>query len=156
MYERMGIPVERAVDMVKTLEPIAGPFAISIFVVGIIGAGISSIFPQAPVLPWLISDYRGRKLNTRSNMFRILAGLGFLSGLIVPVFGGRPVWIMIGVTAFQSIMMPLVTAAILILINKKSLMGEYKAGVWLNLGMLATLGFSVFAAVMGIRGLLGI
>jgi len=152
----LGTPVERAVDMVKTLEPIAGPLAISIFVVGIIGAGISSIFPQAPVLPWLICDYRGTKLNTRSNMFRFLAGLGFLSGLVVPVFGGRPVWIMIGVTAFQSIMMPLVTLAIFVLLNSKKLMGRYKAGLWLNAGILATLIFSVFAAVMGVRGLLGI
>jgi len=152
----MGTPVERAVDMVKTLEPIAGPLAISIFVIGIVGAGISSIFPQAPVLPWLICDYRGTKLNTRSNMFRVLAGLGFLSGLIVPVFGGRPVWIMIGVTAFQSIMMPLVTLAILVLLNNERLMGKYKAGLWLNAGILATLVFSVFAAVMGVRGLLGI
>jgi Mn2+/Fe2+ NRAMP family transporter len=153
---RLGTPVERAVDMVKTLEPIAGPLAISVFVIGIIGAGISSIFPQAPVLPWLISDYRGTKLNTRSKMFRILSGLGFLSGLIVPVFGLRPVWIMIGVTAFQSIMMPLVTLAILVLINREKLMGEHKAGIWLNLGIVATLAFAVFAAVMGIRGLLGI
>ena len=89
-------------------------------------------------------------------MFRVLAGLGFLSGLIVPVFGGRPVWIMIGVTAFQSIMMPLVTLAILVLVNSEKLMGRYKAGLWLNTGILATLVFSVFAAVMGIRGLLGI
>jgi len=152
----LGTPVERAVDMVKTLEPIAGRLAISIFVIGIIGAGISSIFPQAPVLPWLICDYRSTRLDTRSSMFRILSGLGFLAGLTVPVFGGRPVWIMIGVTAFQSTMMPLVTLAILVLINSRKLMGNHKAGLWLNLGIVATLGFSIFAAVMGVRGLLGI
>ena len=84
------------------------------------------------------------------------AVLGFLAGLTVPVFGGSPVWIMIGVTAFQSTMMPLVTLAILVLINREKLMGEYKAGLWLNLGITATLAFAVFAAVMGIRGLLGI
>jgi Mn2+/Fe2+ NRAMP family transporter len=153
---RMNIPVERAVDMVKTLEPIAGSLAISIFVIGIIGAGISSIFPQAPVLPWLICDYRDTRLDTRSRMFRILTGFGFLAGLTVPILGGRPVWIMIGVTAFQSTMMPLVTLAILVLVNSRKLMGEHRAGVVLNLGIVTTLAFSVFAAVMGIRGLVGI
>ena len=151
---RMGIPVERAVDMVKTLEPLAGRFAISVFMIGIIGAGVSSIFPQAPVLPWLICDYHGSRLNTRSHMFRILAGLGLLTGLTVPILGLRPVWIMIGVTAFQTTMMPIVSLAILVLINNKKLMGDYRAGLWLNLGIFATLIFSLSAAYMGIVGLI--
>ncbi|MBN2289721.1 MAG: divalent metal cation transporter [Candidatus Glassbacteria bacterium] len=151
---RMGIPVERAVDMVKTLEPIAGRFAMSIFVIGIIGAGVSSIFPQAPILPWLICDYRGRKLDTGSRMFRILGGLGLLAGLTVPLLGGRPVWIMIGVTAFQTTMMPIASLAILVLINKKELMGEHRAGFWLNLGICANLLFSLAIAYMGVVGLI--
>jgi Mn2+/Fe2+ NRAMP family transporter len=151
---RMGMPVERVVDMVKTLEPIAGRFAISIFVVGIIGAGVSSIFPQAPVLPWLICDYRGSLLDTKSTLFRVLAGFGFLTGLTVPLLGGRPVWIMIGVTAFQTTMMPVVSGAILLLINNRKLMGEYRAGFWLNLGIVATLLFSLSATYMGMLGLL--
>ncbi len=151
---RMEMPVEDPVDMVKTLEPIAGRFAMSIFVVGIIGAGVSSIFPQAPVLPWLICDYHGSKLNTKSGMFHILGGLGLLTGLTVPIFGGKPVWIMIGVTAFQTTMMPIVTLAILILINNKRLMGEHRAGLWLNLGLVATLIFSISAAYMGVVGLI--
>ncbi len=151
---RMEIPVEDPIDMVKILEPLAGRFAISVFVIGIIGAGVSSIFPQAPVLPWLICDYHGSKLNTRSPMFRILAGLGLLTGLTVPILGLRPVWIMIGVTAFQTTMMPIVSLAILVLINNKKLMGDYRAGLWLNLGISATLIFSISAACMGIIGLI--
>ncbi|MCK4826316.1 divalent metal cation transporter, partial [bacterium] len=151
---RMEIPVEDPVDMVKILEPLAGRFAISVFVIGIIGAGVSSIFPQAPVLPWLICDYHGSKLNTRSPMFRILGGLGLLTGLTVPILGLRPVWIMICVTAFQTTMMPIVSLAILVLINNKKLMGDYRAGLWLNLGISATLIFSISAACMGIIGLI--
>jgi len=151
---RVGIPVENPVDMVKILEPIAGRFAISVFVIGIIGAGVSSIFPQAPVLPWLICSYRGTRLNTKSTMFRILGGIGLLTGLTVPILGGRPVWIMIGVTAFQTTMMPIVTLAILVLINKKELMGEHKAGFWLNLGIAANLVFACATAYMGVVGLI--
>jgi len=151
---RSGTPVEEAVDMVKTLEPIAGRMAISIFAIGIIGAGISSILPQAPILPWLISDFQGRKMNMKGTMYRVLAGLGLLAGLAVPVLGGRPVWIMIGVTAFQATMMPIISMAILVLINNRKLMGEHKAGLALNLGIVATLVFSCFAAAMGVLGLM--
>ena len=51
---RMGQPVEQAIDMVKTLEPLAGRFAISLFVLGVIGAGISTLFPIVLIAPWLI------------------------------------------------------------------------------------------------------
>lgn len=152
---RMGVPVERAVDMVATLEPIAGRFAMSVFVTGIIGAGVSSIFPVAVVLPWLISDFRNTSRDPRSAMFRALGGFALACGLIVPVFGGRPVWVMIGATAFQTTMMPIVSLAILVLVNRRDLMGPHKAGFWLNAGIGANVVFSFAIAWLGIRGLLG-
>jgi len=129
---RMGKPVENAIDMVKILEPIAGRFAISVFLVGIVSAGISTIFPIALILPWLICDYRGIKSNVQSPMFRILGGLGLLAGLTVPVFGGRPVFVMIASSAFQATIMPVTTLAIIVMINNKKIMGEHSAGVWLT------------------------
>ena len=150
---KMGIPVERAVDMVKTLEPLAGRFAISIFVIGIIGAGVSTLFPIALVLPWLICDYCGIERNLQSPMFRILGGLGLLLGFTVPVFGGRPVWIMIVSNAFQATILPIVALAIIVLINNKKLMGEHKAGKWLNIGMWATFVFAIITAYVAIVGI---
>lgn len=150
---KMGIPVERAVDMVKTLEPLAGRFAISIFVIGIIGAGVSTLFPIALVLPWLICDYCGIERNLQSPMFRILGGLGLLLGFTVPVFGGRPVWVMIVSNAFQATILPIVALAIIVLINNKKLMGEHRAGTWLNIGMWATLVFAIITAYVAVVGI---
>jgi len=151
---RMGKPVENAIDMVKILEPIAGRFAISVFLVGIVSAGISTIFPIALILPWLICDYRGIKSNVQSPMFRILGGLGLLAGLTVPVFGGRPVFVMIASSAFQATIMPVTTLAIIVLINNKKIMGEHSAGVWLNIGMFATLIFAFITTYLGVIGLI--
>ena len=39
-------------------------------------------------------------------------------------------------------------------INNKKLMGDYRAGPWLNLGIFTTLIFSLSAAYMGIVGLI--
>jgi len=150
---RMHTPIENAVDMVSILEPIAGRFAISIFVVGIIGAGVSTVFPIALILPWLICDYRGTERNIQSPMFRILGGLGLLAGLTVPIFGGRPVWIMIASQAFQATIMPVVTLAGIALVNSRKIMGEHKAGLWLNIGMFATLVYAFITTYMGVVGL---
>lgn len=148
----MGIPVERAIDMVRTLEPLAGRFAISIFVVGVIGAGVSTLFPIALVLPWLICDYTGRERNIRSPLFRILGGLGLMLGFVVPVFGGRPVWVMIASNAFQAIILPVVALAIIVLLNRRDLMGGRKAGLWMNAGLWATFVFALITASIGVLG----
>jgi len=150
----MGIPVERTIDMVKTLEPIAGRFAMTIFVIGIIGAGVSSVFPVAIVLPWFISDYAGTDRNPKSSTFRIIAALSLLAGLTVPILGGRPVWVMIGSTAFQSTLMPIVTLGMFFLINNKKLMGEHTPGFWLNAGIVSTIIFGFATGLMGIIGLI--
>ena len=150
---RMNTPIENTVDMVTILEPVAGRFAISVFVVGIIGAGVSTVFPIALILPWLICDYRGIKSDIQSPMFRVLGGIGLLAGLTVPILGGRPVFVMIASSAFQATIMPVATLAAIVLLNNRKIMGEHKAGIWLNIGMFATLVYAFITTYMGIIGL---
>ncbi len=106
-------PVEDAIQMVELLKPFAGRFALSFFILGIIGAGLSSIIPIALLAPLLISDYRGVPVNMKSKMFRILCGIALLFGLIVPVFQARPVIAMIISQCFQILVLPIVTISII-------------------------------------------
>ncbi|MFC1558122.1 Nramp family divalent metal transporter [candidate division KSB1 bacterium] len=152
LYPR-GIAVENVIDMVHTLEPIAGKFAISIFMVGVIGAGLSSIFPIILLAPWLICDYLGIKRNMKSKFFRIITGVTVLAGLIVPIFHVRPVFAMIASMALQIFMLPIVTITIIYLINKKDIMQKYKAGIAMNIGLCATFIFSLIMTYHGILGL---
>ncbi len=150
-------PVVSVIQMVKLLEPLAGSFAISIFVCGITGAVMSSIIPIAMLAPVLIGDYRGKPVDMSSNLFRILTGLAVLCGLIVPITGANPVWTMILSQVFQIFPVPLVAIAIMILINRKDIMGEHKAGRALNIGLIGTIVFSfliVYASVHGLTELL--
>lgn len=149
-----GIVVENAIDMVSTLEPLAGRFAIALFVTGIIAAGLSSIFPNMLLLPWLIADYQGTPRDFRRPLFRVLVILVTLSGLIIPLFGGQPVVIMIASQAFSPLMMPVLIIFLLILLNSKKVMGEYTIGFWLNTGLVITLLFSVFMFFIAYEGYL--
>jgi len=150
---RERMPVETALDMVKTLEPMAGKFAITLFVFGVVSAGLSTAFPIILIAPWLISDYYGKPRNMQSPMYRILAGIAILVGLTVPVFGGRPVFIMIASQAFQALLMPMVTLAIIFLLNRKDLMKDHRIGIGLNIGCWATFLFSLVMAYSGFVGL---
>ncbi len=150
---KLGQPVEQTVDMVKTLEPIAGNFAISLMVTGIIGAGISTMFPIVLIAPWLIDDYRNKPRQIQSTRYRVLGGAGLLLALIVPVIGARPVWVMVASQAFQATLLPVITLPIIVLLNRRDPMGEYRAKPWLNIGLWATFVFAIITAYTGIVGL---
>ena len=53
--------VNDATDMMHALGPWAGDFALTLFTLGIIGAGLSSIFPNLLLFPWFncrLFEYR--------------------------------------------------------------------------------------------------
>jgi Mn2+/Fe2+ NRAMP family transporter len=151
LYPR-GITVDNAIDMVSTLEPLAGRFAIAVFVTGIIAAGLSSIFPNMLLLPWLICDYKGIDRDLTKKIFRVVVIIVTLSGLIIPIFGGQPIIIMIASQAFSPLMMPLLIIFLMIIMNKEKVMGKYINGFWLNTGLIITLLFSVFMFFIAFEG----
>jgi manganese transport protein len=56
----MGMKMNNTVEMISLFEPLGGKIAAFILILGIVGAGISSIFPIILIAPWLISDFTGR------------------------------------------------------------------------------------------------
>lgn len=148
-----GKVVEKVLDMVYALEPIAGKYAIAIFFLGTLAAGLSSIFPILMIAPLLIADYQNGKLDLESKQFKIITGVACIIGLSVPVFGANPIKAQILTQVFNVFVLPLVILGIFILINKKDLMGKHKAGILLNLGILMSL---IFACIISYNGILGI
>ena len=148
-----GKVVTRVLDMVETLEPIAGRFAIVIFFMGTLAAGLSSIFPIIMIAPLLIADYQKGELDIKSTQFKVITGIACLVGLTVPVLGVNPINAQILTQVFNVFILPLVIISMLILINKKELMGEHKAGIILNAGMVSAL---IFACIISWNGLMAI
>ena len=151
-YEK-GQVVSRVLDMVVTLEPIAGKFAIAIFFLGTLAAGLSSIFPILMITPLLLADFSKGELDLESKQFKIMTGIACLIGLTVPVFGVNPINAQILTQVFNVFILPVVILCMLILINRESLMGEHKAGMALNLGMVSAL---IFACIISFNGVMAI
>lgn len=147
-----GIVLDNPVDMVKTLEPFAGKSAITIFVIGIICAGFSSIFPNMVLIPWLICDYLNIPRNMQRPKFRIIALLVVLSGLIIPIYGGKPIVLMIASQAVSPLIMPLFLILLIYLVNNVKLMGKEKAGWFKNLILILTLFFSFYVSIVAFKG----
>jgi len=152
-FHEEGKVVTRVLDMVTALEPIAGRFAIAIFFLGTLAAGLSSIFPILMIAPLMIADYQDGELDMTSKRFKMLTGIACMIGLIVPIFGANPIKAQIMTQVFNVFVLPLVIIGILILINKKELMGEHKAGIGLNIGIIMAL---VFACIISYNGIVAI
>lgn len=148
-----GIAVQNAIDMVITLQPIAGRFASSIFVFGILAAALSSLFAGYMLGPWLVCDYLNlpRKMDRPS--IRIAVLLAAMIGFTVPVFGGRPVIIMIASQAISPVVMPLLVILMFVMLNSNKIVGDYKNPLWLNIGLGITLIFTLFMSYAGLVGL---
>ncbi len=147
-----GTTVDSATDMMQALGPWAGDFALTLFTLGIIGAGLSSIFPNLLLFPWLIADYSDTPRNMKRPLFKAIVIGVALSGLIIPLFGGKPVWILIASQALSPFVMPLITLFLIILINREDLLKDYKAGLWMNIALGATLIFNIYMLYVAIRG----
>jgi len=148
-----GKAINKVLDMVYTLEPVAGKFAVAIFIVGTLSAGISSIFPILMVAPLLIADYRKGELDTKSVQFKVITGIAALIGLTVPIMGSNPIIAQIATQVSGVFVLPLAVAAMAILVNRKE-MGRHRAGIALNAGMIAAFLFSCFMFYTGINALI--
>lgn len=148
-----GIIVTKVLDLVYALEPVAGKFAVAIFMFGAMSAGLSSIFPILMVLPLLIGDYKQGKMDLKSPTFKILGAVACLVGLVVPIFGANPIMAQIATQVASVFILPVVIGGIIVLINRKSLMGEHRANLLLNIALFTALAFSFVISYMGILGL---
>jgi Mn2+/Fe2+ NRAMP family transporter len=148
-----GKTIEKVMDMVYTLEPVAGKFAVAVFMTGALSAGLSSVFPILMVAPLLIADYKEGELDMASTRFKILTAIACMVGLTVPILGANPIVAQILTQVAGVFVLPLVIGCIFYLVNRKDLMGEHKAGIWLNAGMVAAF---FFACIISYTGVLAI
>ena len=146
----MGLKLDNTVEMISLFEPLGGKVAAFILILGIVGAGISSIFPIILIAPWLISDYMGKKRNIRSPMFRILGLVGILFGFGMQFIDTTPPLLMVFSQAFQALILPAVAIPIFILINRKSLMNDHVANTKMNIGLIGVILFSLVTSYFAI------
>ena len=138
-----GMKLDDTVEMISLFEPLGGKLASFVLIIGITGAGLSTIFPIVLIAPWLLADYRGtpRNIHSKSSRVLILGAMVFAFGTVF--LEERPPALMVFSQAFQACILPAVAVPMFILINKQKLMGSNKASVKLNIGLVAVILFSL-------------
>jgi Mn2+/Fe2+ NRAMP family transporter len=148
-----GIRLQHAREMIPVLEPIAGYFAVVIFVAGITAAGISSQFPNVLSPVWFLSDYQGKSPRTNDRLSVAILAASASVGLVVPLLAARPVAVMLASQAFGAILLPLTLGCLAYLLNRAEVMGQHTNTRRENLVLLLILAFALGIGAVGIRGL---
>jgi Mn2+/Fe2+ NRAMP family transporter len=149
----MGLSLNDSVDMVRLFEPLGGHLASFLLILGIAGAGLSTVFPIILIAPWLVCDYTGRDRDIRSPLFRILGLVGILFAFGSQVLSQRPPALMIFSQAFQACILPAVVLPIFVMINSPRIMGKFRATPIMNVGLTAALLFSLLTTCLAIAEL---
>ena len=147
------ITLVNVTQMIYLLEPLAGSFAVAIFTIGLIAAGVSSQFPNVALLPWLLDDYYERTPNLKRPSYRIIALIISSLGLIVPLLNAKPIAVMVTSQAFGALVLPATVACIVYIGNKKSLMGAHQFSNATNLVLMLIFVFALIMSYMSYHGI---
>jgi len=149
----MGLKLENTTEMIALFEPIGGTIAAAILILGIVGAGLSTVFPITLIAPWLIADFTGKPRNLKSTQSRTLILIALLISFGSVFLEQRPPALMIFSQAFQACILPAVAIPIFILLNRKGLMGSHVSALKENLWIIAVILFSLFTTYYAIAEL---
>ncbi|MGJ7906378.1 Nramp family divalent metal transporter [Actinopolyspora sp. H202] len=132
-------------DLAGVLEPIAGDIGRTIFALGFFGAAFSSMLANATAGGTLLCDGLGggNRLSSPRVRLGVLAVLAF-GAIIAAVLGDSPIQLIIIAQALTVVVAPLLGILLVIMANKRGLMGDLRNRWWHNI--LAALGLAAILA----------
>ena len=149
-----GGSITSVLDMAETLRPLMGRFAVVLFMCGTLAAGLSSVFPIMMVAPLLVGDWRDGRMRTDTPVFRMICLAAAAWGLVVPAVGSNPVSVTILAQTSNVFVLPLTVGIVLWLVNRRDVMGRFRAGPILNVVLAAAFAFSAVIAYVGAKTLM--
>ena len=119
--------------MAQQLEPLLGPAARYFFALGLLAAGVSSAVTAPLASAYAICGVLGWSQDLRAPRFRAVWGTTLLVGVAFALMGGSPVEAIVFAQATNGILLPVVAAFLLVVMNRRDLLGEHANSLRANL-----------------------
>ncbi len=139
-----------AADMARQLEPLLGSWANLFLATGLFAAGISSAITAPLAAAYAARGILGWKDDLHSARLRRLWQAILLIGTLAASFGFSPVLIIQFAQVTNGILLPVIAAFLLLLMNRRGLLGDLVNNRWQN-----TVGVIIVAVtvLLGLRSL---
>jgi len=134
-----GIAIEGAVDAAAALRPLAGNYASLLFGIGFFGAAFLGAFIVPLATSFFVCEAFGwesgvnKRLHEAKQFYGLLFMMLAVSAGIILIPNLQLVKFMIMSQVINGVLLPVILIAILLLINKKELMGNYTNSTWYNI-----------------------
>lgn len=129
-----GVEVRTAADLGKVLEPLFGPLAFGIFMLGLFAASFSSLIGNATLGGTILADTLSLSTDLKTWPVRLLIMIFIAIGATIAVtFRQFGIELIVGAQAFTILFAPFVGLVIFLFSNDAPMMGSLKNGSWLRL-----------------------
>lgn len=128
-----GAEAANAAAVAQQLEPLLGWAAPIFFGMGLFAAGLTSAITAPLAGAYATAGALGWSTNLKDRRFRMLWGFILLTGMFCGVFlGASPYQIILFAQAGNGVVLPLALVLLLIVANRRAIMGEHRNGALQN------------------------
>lgn len=147
--------VATAADFAAGLEPLFGKYATLFIAIGLFAAGISSSITAPLAAAYVVRGCLGWKKGLNSLKFKMVWGSILILGVFFSSLGLKPVEIIQFAQIANGILLPVVAIFLFWIVNRFSVMGEFKNSLIQNLLGLVIIAITVFLGAKSIYTVLG-
>ena len=142
-----GTEVTSVVELAAPLEPLMGELAPIFISVGLFAAGFSSAIASPMGAAATVSSFMHWKGGFENKKYKLIFALVITIGIITSAIGFEPLEVLLIAQALNGLILPIIAIFIMIVINKKGLMGNFKNPTALNIaGYVITAGVTFLGA----------
>ncbi len=121
-----------AVNMSRQLEPLLGESAGYFFAAGLFAAGLSSAVTAPLAAAYAVCGVIGWPQDMQGTRFRQVALAVLVTGTVFATAGIKPLAAILFAQAANGFLLPLCAGFLLLLMNRKDVLGAYTNKVWVN------------------------
>ena len=138
------------------LEPLLGPSARYVFAAGLFASGLTSAITAPLAAAYAVCGAMGWNVGLSSRPFRLVWGVVLLTGTVFAAIGTKPLAAILFAQVANGLLLPFVAAFLLLVMNRRDLLGEHVNGPLSNLLGVIVVITAVALGLVKIAGVLGL
>ena len=142
--------VSNAADLAKGLEPLFGSFSKYFLAIGLFAAGITSAITAPLAAAYVASGCLGWTTNMKTKKFRAVWILILVLGVLSSSSGIKSIEIIKFAQVANGVLLPVIAGFLIWIVNKKSVLGEYKNSLKQNILGIVILSITIFLGLKSI------
>ncbi len=142
-----NVEINNTADLAKGLEPLFGSFAKYFLAIGLFAAGITSAITAPLAAAYVTSGCLGWSSNMKAKKFRAIWIFILILGVVFSSLGIKSIEIIKFAQVANGVLLPVIAGFLIWIMNKESVLGDYKNTIKHNFFGFLILGISILLSL---------